>query len=556
MADRLAPLDGIDGMLDTMYERDVLQIRYGFVRRCASRMCNHWLRTMLPSITRPVMQEVVEPRLRRSLTSIARADASADKCCDRWWHESALPTTMGGVDVGGSDYRAGPAYVASIFAVFRRLRERSPSVALLDLADTGHAIFAEARSEYEHIRAERDRVHAVYVKDFINKPYYTLRGGEYKDKFRPLKLPSALPDASAVYDQQSSKPPPAQRALTMVCHHVRWLECLESAKDADATDPSPFVRNREAVRFISSCQEGAGSPYDMSPDGSFSTKIESADFELIIQRHGGLDIAAGKAACDAQQRAGVTPDRKGDTWAAKADHNRRHNGANNVVYDMISAVAIGQVIKGDKTQAELTAHLNEDHVVDVAEVGGNDLTGGDTLVELKVPSPLVTTYKAGRGTHGPEPAGTVRHVGNEYAFGNTEEFYRIQVLGCKRRGRKGKDKAFCHKTGKGYVKYEKGQYRDALVVKRSRVVPLIVEATGGIAPHSLAYVRYLSRRAQGKGARDATKYGSARTSARDFYSHYVQRLSVAAQRGDVRGLRKKLNGLKQAIAAGHADGSP
>ena len=86
--------------------------------------------------------------------------------------------------------------------------------------------------------------------------------------------------------------------------------------------------------------------------------------------------------------------------------------------------------------------------------------------------------------------------------------------------------------------------------------------TRGVIPQGEIAV-YLSR-AQGKGARDATKYGSARTSARDFYSHHVQRLSVAAQRGDgrglrkkldVRGLRKKLNGLKQAIAAGHADGS-
>ena len=70
MADRLAPLDGIDGVLDTMYERDVLQIRYGFVRRCASRMCNHWLRTMLPSI-RP------DPSCRRwsSRASAARSPA-------------------------------------------------------------------------------------------------------------------------------------------------------------------------------------------------------------------------------------------------------------------------------------------------------------------------------------------------------------------------------------------------------------------------------------------------------------------------------------------------
>ena len=45
---------------------------------------------------------------------------------------------------------------------------------------------------------------------------------------------------------------------------------------------------------------------------------------------------------------------------------------------MIQAVAVCQVVKGDKEKPELTSHLNEDHVVDLAEIRGDKLTGGES----------------------------------------------------------------------------------------------------------------------------------------------------------------------------------
>ena len=92
------------------------------------------------------------------------------------------------------------------------------------------------------------------------------------------------------------------------------------------------------------------------------------------------------------------------------------------------------------------------------------------------------------------------------------------ILGCRRRGRK-RDGPLNHHTGKGYVAEVRGDYYDALFVKRSRVIPFIVEATGGITPHALAHVTYLARRARGKTARDSTRYGTSRTSTRNFYVH-------------------------------------
>ena len=69
-------------------------------------------------------------------------------------------------------------------------------------------------------------------------------------------------------------------------------------------------------------------------------------------------------------------------------------------------------------------------------------------------------------------------MGHKYLFGNTEDQCRIDNLGCAPRGRP-TDGPFNHKTGKGYVKGKKGDYHDALFVKRNRVDLLLHEDLGG-----------------------------------------------------------------------------
>ena len=63
--------------------------------------------------------------------------------------------------------------------------------------------------------------------------------------------------------------------------------------------------------------------------------------------------------------------------------------------------------------------------------------GGDCCYEFKVPSSLTKSRSEGRGSK-PKPDGTgggqPASVGHLYAFGNTEEKYRVAVLGCRRRG--------------------------------------------------------------------------------------------------------------------------
>ena len=104
--------------------------------------------------------------------------------------------------------------------------------------------------------------------------------------------------------------------------------------------------------------------------------------------------------------------------------------------------------------------------------------------------------------------------------------------------------------GKGWVAAKKGDYHDALVNQRSRVIPAVIESTGravAAAPRPDALPR--GAREKGAGASDRTKYGSTRASARSFMVHHTQRISLAAVKYDALAIRKKMLSKKQKLAA-------
>ena len=133
-------------------------------------------------------------------------------------------------------------------------------------------------------------------------------------------------------------------------------------------------------------------------------------------------------------------------------------------------------------------------------------------------------------------------------LGNTEEAYRIDVLGCKGRGTLGCDQPFDHNTGKGSVKERRGDYYDALYNKRAVVIPFIVETFGGMSAHALKYVAKLAQRVAKGGGRDTTRYGRSHTSTYSFFSHHVQQLAAAAQvLGDAKAIRAKITAEKMRV---------
>ena len=116
-------------------------------------------------------------------------------------------------------------------------------------------------------------------------------------------------------------------------------------------------------------------------------------------------------------------------------------------------------------------------------------------------------------------------MGYTHAFGNTEEQLRVKVLGCKQIGVAG-DKAFDHASGQGWVQEREGDYRDGLG-KGSRVLPVVVEAMGGVCPHAVARAKRCARTAgaihlqtQPKG--DILKFTDS------FLTYHTRRISAAA----------------------------
>ena len=189
------------------------------------------------------------------------------------------------------------------------------------------------------------------------------------------------------------------------------------------------------------------------------------DLEVYVQRRGGLDISCATGVFDALERSGSAVDRKGDGLACGGEYSRRHHRVLRRGVAMTRAVAIGQVVQGDKEKPELTDMINTTCAVDLAELEGDEATGADVCQEYKVVAPLTKSRRMGKGSvlHG----GTVADVGHLYAFGNTEERYRIKILGCKGKGTLGVDRPFNHATKVGSVKERTGDYDDALRNKKA-----------------------------------------------------------------------------------------
>ena len=89
----------------------------------------------------------------------------------------------------------------------------------------------------------------------------------------------------------------------------------------------------------------------------------------------------------------------------------------------------------------------------------------------------------------------------------------------------------------------KGDYHDARFNKRNQVVPLIVEALGGIGRSGARCLRFLARRAKDrKRGRDSTRY--SRFHASNYLSHHLAKIVTAAVYHDALHIEEGIHGLK------------
>ena len=134
----------------------------------------------------------------------------------------------------------------------------------------------------------------------------------------------------------------------------------------------------------------------------------------------------------------------------------------------------------------------------------------------------------------------------------TERRYAGRVYKARSAQRHG---PFNHKSGQGYVKYQPGQYYDALRRKRSRVVLILTEVQGGIHARTLAAYRRWAQRARGGGAgTDRTKYGTTRRSTQQHFKHHTQMLSKTAVVENAKAMCRALTKIKAKLHA--ADAAP
>ena len=303
-------------------------------------------------------------------------------------------------------------------------------------------------------------------------------------------------------------------------------QCLAKLHLYDTASPHPSIPDRESARFISTSQVCSGSYLDTPLDRNHrSTLIPSPAFTVSLQRRLGLHLSCHSSTCDAAEAADLPHDRVGDSLCNGGEHVRRHGAALRTLSTAVATRSIGSVVLGDKSDEHKTKIFNDGHVVDFAVIGGDPHTGADRCYEVKVPSPCIKLHSLGRGSQkcGGKPAS----VGNHYAFGNTEEFLRVQILGCAGRGRSF-DGPFNHTTGKGWVVEQRGDYYDAIFAKGNSVVTAIIEVFGGFTPRLYSELRRLSRiDAKQPLSRDSTTYGANPRSSKNWLVHHTRLISLS-----------------------------
>ena len=173
----------------------------------------------------------------------------------------------------------------------------------------------------------------------------------------------------------------------------------------------------------------------------------------------------------------------------------------------------------------------------------------DICYEVKCYNPLAKTHANRTGVGTPRDGGSPASVGAEYSFGNTEEHLRLKILGCAEFGRAG-DPPFSHKTAKGYVRAREGEYADALK-KKKKVVPMIFEPSGAMAPETHAHLRKLDKIGRDNpAARDGTRYGKRhRRDSRRFITHHIQRISFGIAMEDAKQITGALFCVARVLAS-------
>jgi hypothetical protein len=128
-------------------------------------------------------------------------------------------------------------------------------------------------------------------------------------------------------DKSSKFLPPAQRKLTFIVKHRKFLAARDTAQKRDQSHPHPTTRFRTETLLVSNAQPAAGAPFEIAPDGTSGTTMDDFTFLHYLQRQGSLDLSRAKPCSDVLEAAGHVVDCKGDNVQNNVDSGqftRRH----------------------------------------------------------------------------------------------------------------------------------------------------------------------------------------------------------------------------------------
>ena len=89
--------------------------------RCRSATPYFWMRTMYPCVVRPVLEEVVEPALKKSFVQLAEAGHSPQELIDQAWAEAQQDGRFGGCGLGGHAQTTDASFAAAVLSVYPSL---------------------------------------------------------------------------------------------------------------------------------------------------------------------------------------------------------------------------------------------------------------------------------------------------------------------------------------------------------------------------------------------------------------------------------------------------
>ena len=344
---RLQPLDSIEQLSDDEQTLNAAQLKKILYTDCAALQGVYWAQAQRPDLSGPALEATLA-RLRVSWEALVGADASPEARRELAWAQACSPTNMGGCGLYPVYALRGAAYAASVIKNWPTLQRISPALRGVDFATTTLPSIAAARDEYVALRAERDRV--AQIHDAYDKFEYHTIHGEKLPHFRPHSLTPAarLPAPARLFVPHADDKvptPPSQKALSSIVHHSRWLAQIDALHEFDRVADDTKIDHREATRFVSASQFGAGMWLEAAPDASLpNSRLKSAPFTVALQRRLGLYLSAAKAANDDLAAAGQEPDWLGDTACNSGEHSTRHHATNRAWRDALAAVATGTML--------------------------------------------------------------------------------------------------------------------------------------------------------------------------------------------------------------------